>query len=168
MYKKILGIVNEKKKMTMQVKSWYFDGDCLCKDKRKKWTLSGRPFFLRREFISTHSEITLTSLFIWTNVLKIIRQNGVPLSRMRSSPPQSAPFGCTGHWTTQSPADGQWKVLSCHVWKSQKFLAAAQFPWNLRNLCLRWKYCRTRIDSVALSQTALSTWCLILWKQRLN
>lgn len=140
----------------MQVKSWYFDGDCLCKDKRKKCSVSGRPFFLRRDSMSTHSKTALRSLFIWTNVLKSIGQNGVRPSRMRSSPPHQLPLAARAMSgaRAQRMVHGRWCLVTPETLK------------NFCNLCLGWKYCRNRIDSVVLSQTALSTRCLILWKQR--
>lgn len=41
----------------------------------KKYSLSGKLFFLRKDLMSTHSKITVRSLFTWSNTLTIIRQN---------------------------------------------------------------------------------------------
>lgn len=52
---------------------------------RKMFTLSGQLFFLRRDHKSSHSKIALKSLFIWSNMLKMTGQPGLPQSRMKAA-----------------------------------------------------------------------------------
>ena len=42
---------------------------------KKKHFLSGRLFFLRKDFMSTHSKITVRPLFMCSNTLTIIKHN---------------------------------------------------------------------------------------------
>lgn len=153
--------------MTYQVKLLYHEGDYLCKDKRerKKYPLSGRLFFLRKDHMSTHSKITVRSLFIWSNMLTIIGQNGVPQSRMKSGQLQSACLGCRVCFGV----DCLWKVTSCHIQKSQFFGCTAvslyfttqeEFKQSMPQLKILQKSDRVCI----LEPDSIKYICLILWK----
>ena len=135
---------------------------------RKMFTLSGKLFFLRRDHKSSHSKIALKFLFIWSNMLKMTGQPGVPQSRMKavhlSQFALAAEFIIGGH-SEDSALSLESEVLpllkiSFFFAKPQSFYTSLSGRIQIINLAsnnqisLSWKYCRNLIEPF-LSQTAL-------------